>query len=107
MSPAYLRGSCGWQRDHGGSAPAGGIEIHRVPLALLIAAVALVAGVGSDPAQSVEVRPLIDRPAVQERASAASAALPQAKASLLRRLPPLSMAPAFRERKQACRCPST
>jgi hypothetical protein len=89
MSPAYLRASCGQQQDRGGSAWARGIEKHRIPLALLIAAVA-TAAVGSGPAQSVEVRPVIDRPAVQERSSAASAALPKVKAPLLRRLPPLS-----------------
>ena len=87
--------------------------MHRVPMALLIATVATVAGVGSGPVQSVEVRPAIGRPAVQEKTSAATAALPQAKASLLRRLPPLSngsrlsgeeaslSAPVYVTRKQA------
>ena len=112
MSPAYLRASCGQQQDRGGSARARGIEKHRIPSALLIAAVA-TAAVGSGPAQSVEVRPVIDGPAVQERSSAASAALPQVKAPLLRRLPPLSngsrlsgeeaslSAPVYVTRKQA------
>jgi len=90
MSPAHLHASCGWPQDHGGLARLRGIEMHRVPMALLMTAVAIAAGVASGSAQSVEVRPAIDRRVVQERTSAASAALPQAKASLLRRLPPLS-----------------
>jgi hypothetical protein len=90
MSPAHLHASCGRPQDHGGLARLRGIEMHRVPMALLMTAVAIAAGVASGSAQSVEVRPAIDRRVVQERTSAASAALPQAKASLLRRLPPLS-----------------
>jgi len=90
-----------------------GIEMHHVTTALLTAAVVSMAGVGLGPAQSVEVRPATERAAVQEPASAASAAPRQAKASLLRRLPPLSngsrlsgeeaslLAPVYVTRKQA------
>jgi len=93
MSPAHLHASCGRPQDHGGLARTRGIEMHRVPMAVLIAAVATVVGVASGPAQSVEVRPATDRPVVQGRSSVASAAPQQAKASLLRRLPPLSNGP--------------
>jgi cellulose synthase operon protein B len=118
MTRAYLRAPCGRQQDQGPLARVPGIETQRVTTALLTAALVSVAGFAPGPARSVEVRPATERSAVQEtasqeRASAASASPQQAKASPLRRLPPLSngsrlsgeeaslSAPVYVTRKQA------
>jgi hypothetical protein len=113
MTRAYLRATHGRQHDHGPVARVRGIEMHRIMAALLMAAVVSAAGFGPGPAHSVEVRPATEGAAARERASAASAAPQQTKASLLRRLPPLSngsrlsgeeaslVAPVYVTRKQA------
>ena len=88
-----------------------GIEMHHVLIALLFAAVVSAMGAGVGPAGSAEVQRAADRPSTP---TAAAAAMPQqSKASLLRRLPPLSdgtrlwgeeasvAAPVYVTRKQA------
>jgi hypothetical protein len=78
MTRGSLHASRGPQQTHGRIERARGTEVRRVPMALSMAAIALVAGVGFGPALSVEVRPATDRPAVQQKGSTASAAPRQA-----------------------------
>jgi cellulose synthase operon protein B len=113
MTSVYLPASRGRQQDHGRVARVRGIDMHRVSMAALMAAVVSAAGVGLGPAQSVEMRPGTVRAAVPERAATASATPQQATGVLLRRLPPLSngsrlsgeeaslLAPVYVTRKQA------
>jgi hypothetical protein len=111
MTSVYLRASRGRQQDHGRVARVRGIDMHRVSMAALMAAVVSAAGLGLGPARSVEMRRGTERPAVPERTP--SATPQQAAGSLLRRLPPLSngsrlsgeeaslSAPVYVTRKQA------
>ena len=94
MTRVYLRASRGRQQDHGRVARVRGIDMHRVSMAALMAAVVSVAGVGLGPAQSVEMRPGTERPAVQERdpirhAPASDRISAAAPAAVVERLPPI------------------
>jgi hypothetical protein len=113
MTSVYLRASRGRQQDHGCVARVRGIDMHRVSMAALMAAVVSASGVGLGPARSVEMRRGTEHPAVQERAAIPTATPQQAPGSPLRRLPPLSngsrlsgeeaslLAPVYVMRKQA------
>jgi hypothetical protein len=90
MTGGYLSASGGQKQNDGHGAQVRGTEMHRVFIALLIAAVVSAMGVGSNPAQSVEAQRATDRRASQGAASTASGTSQPSSASALRRLPPLS-----------------